>query len=103
MTVEPLTLNQADEQQGNFIPPAVIEAVNALILSKWNGQSITLYQDEVIDAIHRKINVMRHEIFDKGWLDFEPLYRKAGWKVGFDKPGYNENYKAHFTFTRPNS
>jgi hypothetical protein len=41
----------------------------------------------------------RNEIFKKGWLDVEEIYGKAGWKVEYDKPGYNEDYAAHFIFT----
>lgn len=33
------------------------------------------------------------------WLNFEGAYRRAGWKVEFDKPGYNESYPATFKFT----
>ena len=42
--------------------------------------------------------VTRATIFDNNWLDIEPTYRKAGWKVIYDGPAYCENYPATFTF-----
>ena len=30
----------------------------------------------------------------------EPLYREKGWNVEYDKPGYNEFYKARFIFKK---
>lgn len=40
----------------------------------------------------------RQEIFDRHWLDFETVYRSAGWDVHFSKPAYNESGDAVFTF-----
>lgn len=42
----------------------------------------------------------RDELFDKGWMDIEPIYRKSGWRVEYDKPAYNETYPATFTFSK---
>jgi hypothetical protein len=46
------------------------------------------------------MGVSRQEVFDNQWLDIEDIYREAGWKVSYDKPAYNETYKAYFTFSR---
>lgn len=40
------------------------------------------------------------EVFKKGWLNVEYLFRAAGWEVQYDKPGYNETYEAYFTFSK---
>ena len=45
--------------------------------------------------------VNRQTIFKNSWLDIEPIYRRAGWLVKYDKPGYCENYLANFTFKLP--
>jgi len=45
-----------------------------------------------------KKGLNRAEIFDKGWLNVEEVYRAAGWAVEYDKPGFNESYSATFTF-----
>lgn len=36
--------------------------------------------------------------FDQGWMDFEPIYEAQGWKVQYDKPGWDETYDAFFEF-----
>jgi hypothetical protein len=58
-------------------------------------------QNEVIIEILRlaPTGTTKQQIFDQHWLDFEPYFRKAGWGVYYDKPGYNEDYEASFTFT----
>lgn len=81
------------------IPDFIIEAVNKLIQEKWNGHEAHIYQDEILDAIDFDLHgITRDEVFDKCWLDVEPLYRKRGWKVEYDKPAYCEDYKAYFVF-----
>ncbi len=88
------------------IPDAVIEAVNEMIQEKWNGKEATIFQDDIIDRIifiNKTLNktlLNRDTIFDKNYLDFEDIFRKAGWKVEYDKPGYNEDYKAYFVFSK---
>jgi hypothetical protein len=46
-------------------------------------------------------DLTRAFIFSKGYLNFEELYEAQGWKVVYDKPAYNESYKANFTFIKP--
>ena len=55
-------------------------------------------QDDVAKLIVQK-GLKRQDIFDNHWLDVEDLYRKNGWKVDYDKPGYNESYNAYFVFS----
>jgi len=43
--------------------------------------------------------VAEANIFDNHWLDVEPIFEDCGWKVEYDKPGFNENYPATFKFT----
>jgi hypothetical protein len=40
----------------------------------------------------------RQQVFDNNWLDVEDIFRKAGWKVNYEKPAYNESYPASFKF-----
>ena len=85
-----------------IIPDFVIEAVNQLIKEKWDGYKAVILQDEIMDVISSddpdNDKPSRREVFDKGWLDFETLYREKGWNVEYDKPGYNEFYNAKFIF-----
>lgn len=44
------------------------------------------------------MDVPRNVVFANKWLDIEDIYREQGWRVDYDKPAYNENYQASFTF-----
>jgi hypothetical protein len=76
------------------IPDWVIEAVNRLIVAKWKGDQAIVYQEEIVKQY------LGDGDFDYHWLNFEDIFREAGWKVVYDKPHYSESYKAHFTFMR---
>jgi hypothetical protein len=97
-----LSPNEADElrSQGHSIPPEVIEAVNDLIVTK-PGNFFSLMISDVKRAISDKMGISTADILDH-WLDFEPVYRKAGWSVHYDRPGYNENYEGHYKFNKAN-
>lgn len=86
------------------IPDFVIEAVNYLLKEKYTHSSkkAVLTQDEVVAAILSAAGtcLSRDTLFKKGWLNFEPLYQNSGWVVFYDKPGFNETYKATYTFTK---
>ena len=82
------------------IPDCIIEAVNDLLIKKYNPTygTATIKQNEVIAAVEHIYT--RHTIFDNNWLDFENLYRAQGWEVTYDKPGYCESYEAYWEFKR---
>ncbi|MDG1949717.1 MAG: hypothetical protein P8J32_02740 [bacterium] len=42
----------------------------------------------------------RRKVFDEKRLDIEPAFEKDGWKVVYDKPGYNESGNAYFVFSK---
>lgn len=93
---KPLSPQEAEKGIGTNIPDFVIEAVNTLLLQR----KTTFTQDEIIEGIREAsgYKVTRKEIFDKGYLYFEYIFRNAGWDVTYDKPGYNETYPPTFTF-----
>lgn len=80
-------------------PDFVLEEWNKLIAVKFTAGSARITQEEAMQALlpHTQAG-NRREVFDSGWLDIEEIYREQGWKVTFDKPGYNEDYDANFTF-----
>lgn len=98
--IEPISPNDVKKS----IPDFIIETVNKLIVEKWDGNKAIILQDDIMDKVSSNDadsdKPSRREIFDKGWLDFEPLYREKGWSVEYDKPGYNEFYKARFIFKK---
>ena len=98
--VEPISPSDVKK----FIPDFIIETVNKLIVEKWDGDKAIILQDDIMDIVSSNDTDIdkpsRREVFDKGWLDFEPLYRKKGWDVEYDEPRYNGFYKEIYSFKR---
>lgn len=105
-TGKPITPQEAKAAATDSIPSEVFDAFNELLTAQGHASVITVKQDEVVALIVQKItatkdwhaSAVRNKIFDLGWLDVEAAYGKAGWKVTYDKPAYNETYPATFTF-----
>ena len=70
-----------------------------MITQDYDCGSATVKQDDVVALMVQK-GLDRQEIFDKGWLNVEDIYRKAGWRVVFDKPGFRDTYPATYEFKR---
>ena len=103
MSVQPITPKEVVGKKQEVLPDGVIEAFNELIAENWKGSEATFLQKKVITRIHKKIKrVTGDQICDRGWLDVEDVFRKAGWDVEYDSPGYNETYHASFTFKKRN-
>ena len=80
-------------------PDEVFDVFNALIAKHaLNGQSV-VGQNEIMAALCGALQCDREAILKAKWLNIEDHYRAAGWKVEYDKPGYNETYEPTFTFT----
>lgn len=105
----PITPAEARQQKLNSIPEFVIEAVNKLIVKKMspNSKSVTLLQEDIIEQIEIEGERMqawksggfnRNRVFEEHWLDFEDIFRQAGWDVEYDKPAYCESYEPNFKF-----
>jgi hypothetical protein len=98
---DPITPETAVAHKASRLPSEVIEVFNDLIADRFDGQSAQFRQEEAVEAIvARGVVPDRKAVFDRHWLDVEPVYRAAGWHVTYDKPGFNETYAATFTFTR---
>jgi hypothetical protein len=84
-----------------IVPDEVIESFNELIQKYWNGNESVIKQVEVVKLISEKTGMYDSEIFDKKYLDVEPIYISAGWEVKYDEPGFNENpYPPYFRFSK---
>jgi len=90
---KPLSPSEAFDLKQKVIPDKVIDIINEMILENFNGGIATLQQAELVRRMKARL-----EDFQERWLDFEDVYRKQGWKVTYDKPGYNETYPAIFVF-----
>jgi gamma-glutamylcysteine synthetase len=56
---------------------------------------------KIIEVFQREgKEISSKEIYDKKYLDIESLYKKHGWVVVYDKPGYSETYDPYWTFTK---
>lgn len=99
--VKPISPKDIIENLDKTIPSVVIQSVNNLLSKKYRGTEAIILQDEIISEIISLDNSFTsRQIFDNKMLDFEDLYCKNGWSVRYDKPGYNENYKARFIFKK---
>ena len=98
--VKPITPKEAASRKIEVLPDEVIDVFNTMILENLKNGSSVVMQDEVARRIAKRMNVVLGYIYEKGLLDVEEIYRKAGWDVEYDKPGYNEDYKARFVFSK---
>ncbi len=99
MTAKPITPSEVNKKKVELLPDAVLEAFNELIAENWDGVSSTVLQKTVVERIVSK-GYSSDQVFDNHWLDVEDVYRGAGWKVEYDKPGYCESYDAYFVFRK---
>ena len=98
---KPITPTEARTKQVESIPDFIIEIFNTKIVQNLDSNNrSTITQKEIMTAImnHSECDFIRQKVFDRGWLDIEPLYRTQGWNVTFDKPAYCETYEASWTF-----
>lgn len=81
------------------IPDEVFKIFNQAIKDKFDGQSATVLQKDVVSAL-KKGGFNEREIYDKKWLDVETSYRKAGWEVIYDSPTYGDesDFESYFVF-----
>lgn len=105
--IRPITPKQARETPRD-IPDFVIEIVNEH-LKGFDGGMITIRQNKLVEEIVERMSTMtappldpdecRRTVFENRYLDFETHFIKAGWKVTFDKPGFNETYESTWEFS----
>jgi hypothetical protein len=101
MPLKPITPVEAERLRDKDIPEEVIDSVNELIAKKWDGNSATIKQKDIVRLSMKKLGIdPTREIFDFRFLNFEKLYEEVGWTVFYDKPGYNESYDAYFVFQK---
>lgn len=98
--IKPITPTEAGRIKFKNLPPQVIKAWNELIAKNFDGKESIVYFSDAVTQLVKACNNLktREEIIDSGYLDIESVYRNFGWTVVFDKPGYNETYKAKYIF-----
>ena len=96
---KPLKPEEASKIHADHRPEAVIDVFNELIADNFDGVKSRVMQAEVIERLAER-GVSSADAYAKHWLDVESEFRRAGWSVKYDKPGYNEDYEPYFVFSR---
>lgn len=99
----PLSPKEIAALKQQYIPGYVYNAFNLLIARNFNGRDARVLQEDVVSIIMSKVNVSRAEIIANKWLDVEDVYRKQGWRVTYDKPGYCETGEPFYVFSKPSN
>jgi hypothetical protein len=107
--MKPIRPEEVIDKKRESLPHQVIEVFNEFIAERWNGYCSSFKQKDIEKVIVKRLNIGRvtqkqytaEDLYKKNWMDVEDIYRKAGWIVRYDKPGYNESYDATFEFRRP--
>lgn len=99
---KPITPEFIENNLEYIIHPAVLQAVNELLKENYRpGKSVTIKQKEIVKkSISICQDLTSNEIFEKKWMDFESIFIKAGWKVKYDSPSWDESFEEYFTFSK---
>jgi hypothetical protein len=99
LKIKPLSPSEAFSQADAEIPEAVILAVNFFLKRDYRGHQFSISQEELMRKIRDlKPDLTPRVLLDNHWLDFEKLYELHGWRVSYEKPGYNESGSCYFKF-----
>jgi hypothetical protein len=97
---KPITPHEVVTSRQLSLPDVVFEVFNTAISDAWNGSLSTVMQKPVAAMIASRLDISTDEVYKRGYMDVEPIYRNAGWKVKYEKPGYNESGEAFFEFSK---
>lgn len=100
MPAKPIKPDEVPKYKGELFPPEVFESVNELIVAHSTNKNsrIVIKQKDIVHLIQQKLPITNSEIFNKGYLNFEQVYREAGWHVTYTRPDYTECFDSYFTF-----
>ncbi len=92
--MKPISPKEARDSKVKVIHPGIIEAVNQLIIQKFNGKnSFGIKQGDILKLfVQANPDYDTDLLFKEHHMDFESVYEKEGWKVYYDKPGFNETH-----------
>ncbi len=98
---QPIRPDEVVDKLEEALPPYVVKAVNNLVAKKWTGTSAQFNMDDLRNEVN---NIKAYDDLPIVHFptNFEPIFRKAGWKVERDRPGYDENYPTNWTFSKEN-
>lgn len=96
--MKPITPDEVSAEKCKHLPDFIIKCFNELITLRWNGESAIIPQNEILFKICEVGKVSREFVFNKKYLDIEPIFREAGWDVEYD--AYNKTNDAMFIFRK---
>lgn len=99
MSTKPIRPEDVVSHKQGDIPSVVIDVFNELIAENYQNGRAQVFQAHAVQRLVAA-GLDRDELFRRGWLDVEGIYRAADWFVDFDKPGYNETYDAFWVFRK---
>lgn len=110
MIVKPFSPAEAASAKKGAVPQELIQAINQLLAEriKSNGRSITIKAHEIVslaeslmsnDGDYTSRTIPKISWYDKGFMDFEPIYEAEGWKISYTRPDYTESFDSYYEFT----
>ncbi len=96
----PIKPSEVVGKKAETLPKVIIETFNELIAKHWNGNTSKFTMAEAELIICNKLDCNSKYLYDNHYMDVEDIYRAEGWKVSFDKPGYNESYDSSYEFSK---
>ena len=68
----PITPEEVRARRIDFIPSIIFETINTMICEEFDGKSVTLKQDDILNRVCNECSgLTRQEIFNKHYLDIE--------------------------------
>ncbi len=96
---DPIRPSEVAAAKAATLPKEVIDIFNQLITEYWDGNRAKILQKHVVAAIIEKMSCNRQDVFDRGWLNVESVYRLYGWKVYYVKSDYDDPLDPYWEFT----
>lgn len=82
-----LTPQEVIERQSAIVTDWMIDFINRRLLAEWNGVNVYIKKAHVVKFLADKgYNPQAFE--ENGGLNFEPLFRTAGWRVETNPDGW---------------
>tara|TARA_B100000508_G_scaffold105538_1_gene83716 strand:+ start:3692 stop:4000 length:309 start_codon:yes stop_codon:yes gene_type:complete len=94
-----LSPKELEKFRKDSIPDIVMETFNQMLADCYGTGYVIIHDKDIVAALVKK-GLDRSEIYRKGWLGLaRDMYRKQGWNVYYDAPGYCESYDAYTRFS----
>lgn len=98
--IKPVTPKEIMENLEYTIHPSIIQAVNCLLKEKYKGKEVSIKQKDILKKAREFTpELTNQKIFDNHYMDFESIFRKAGWKVEYHSPDRDESFEEFFRFS----